>query len=252
MATELALRFHDARLRVIFQHAPVWEVSTENTGPPDGLQLFRVMVSREDLHQFPSPTTQPEFFRGVPPFQWHKEWSGTSWTWGSDAGDRGWSISSLSEDDDWHGSAPPEAWNLRLPGGIFVQSAPKIIQAASVGLCRIAWLVPGANEGDPQQLLRLEAGVQALQEIVVQDDEVVGFSPPSLATYRCDILKEVGELKGQPSFVEMMREEEREKVEASDSVDTAAKPLAVKQRQKSNDDDNEDGGLQSVRDALRL
>lgn len=155
----------------------------------------------------------------------------------------------MSEDDDWHGSAPPEAWNLRLSGGIFVQSAPKIIQAASVGLCRIAWLVPGLEEGDPQHLLRLEAGVQALQEIVVQNDEVVGFSPPTLATYRCDILKEVGELQGQPSFVEMMREDRKNAAEAAESVDTAAKPISVKQRQrKADDDDNED----SIRDALQL
>jgi hypothetical protein len=264
VATELALRFRGARLRVIFQHAPVWEASSSSeeegtTGPPDGLQLYRVLVSREDSYAMPTPTNQPEFFRPVPPFQWHKEWAGTSWTWGIEAG--GWDIPSLSDDDDWHGSAPPEAWNLRLPGGIFVQAAPKIIPAASVGRCRIAWLVPGANVGDPQQLLRLEAGVQVLQAIVVQDDEVMGFAPPTLTTYRCDVLQEVGELKDAPSFVQMMREEEAEAAAAAEKeattqnvdhgVDTAARPVTAVKRRKTNID-NDDSGLSAVRDALKL
>jgi hypothetical protein len=254
VATELALRFRGTRLRVIFQHAPVWETASENSGPPDGLQLYRVLVSREDSHAIPTPASQPEFFRGVPPIQWHKEWAGTSWTWGSEAGDRGWDIPSLSEEDDWHGSAPPEAWNLRLPGGIFVQSAPKIIQAASVGRCRIAWLVPGENPGEPQQLLRLEAGVRVLQEIVVQDDEVVGFAPPTLTTYRCDILKEVGELKDAPSFLQMMQEEEQEREKTTRpaiGVDTAARPVAAVKRRERGDDDM-DSGISAIRDALKL
>ena len=133
MATELVLAHGDGRIRVIFQHAPVWERGTEpGTAPPDGLKLFRTMVSRETLRDTP-PTPQSEqaqppqdgnpiFYRPVPPFNWHKKWGGTCWTWGPSIGNKGWGIEQMEEGDDWHGSAPVELWNLRLPGGIFLQT----------------------------------------------------------------------------------------------------------------------------------
>lgn len=112
MSTELILRHGDGRVRVVFQHAPVWEAGVEpGSCPPQGLKLFRTMVSREALRSGP-PTASaeeadppkpgnPKFFRGVPPFHWHKRWAGTSWTWGPTTGDRGWSITEMGECGNW-------------------------------------------------------------------------------------------------------------------------------------------------------
>jgi hypothetical protein len=33
-----------------------------------------------------------------------------------------------------------------------------------------------------------------------EDDTVVGFEPPRLASLRCDIMDNVGNLEGQPTF----------------------------------------------------
>lgn len=104
MSTELSLRHGDGRVRVTFQHAPVWERGVEpGSCPPQGLKLFRAMVSKEKLRpctpddksavegQIQGPPTaeeeqsappgNPRFFRPVPPFKWHAKWAGTSWTW---------------------------------------------------------------------------------------------------------------------------------------------------------------------------
>jgi Domain of unknown function (DUF3598) len=117
MVTELVLKHGDGRIRVIFHHAPAWEkrsdvddvdVDLEPLGPPQGLKLFRVMLSREALRdtaptaeteqQHPPPQPgNPVFYRPVPPFDWHKKWSGTSWTWGPQTGNRGWSIDEIEE-----------------------------------------------------------------------------------------------------------------------------------------------------------
>jgi hypothetical protein len=108
MSTELSLRHGDGRVRVTFQHAPVWERGVEpGSCPPQGLKLFRAIVSKEKLRPVtpdddnvgavegmvhgaptaeeeqlspPSPGN-PRFFRPIPPFKWHAKWSGTSWTW---------------------------------------------------------------------------------------------------------------------------------------------------------------------------
>jgi hypothetical protein len=197
MATELILRHGDGRIRCIFNHAPVWEQGVEpGSCPPQGLKLFRTMVSRECLRST-APTAETEaknppkegdpiFFRPVPPFNWHKKWSGTSWTWGPQTGNRGWSIEELDETDSWQGITPVDCWNLRL-GGIHLQ-APRVITADSVGICRLAWLP------DDGTLLRVEAGVSALQPMMLDDDSMVGFEPPSLTSLRCDMLKKIGEL----------------------------------------------------------
>jgi hypothetical protein len=198
MATELILKHGDGRVRVTFQHAPVWEQGVEpGSCPPQGLKLFRTMLSREALRptaptseteaQNPPPDGNPIFYRPVPPFNWHKKWSGTSWTWGPQTGNRGWSIEELDETDSWQGITPVDCWNLRLPGGIHLQ-APRVITDASVGICRLAWLP------DDETLLRLEAGVSALQPMFLNDIQWVGFEPPTLTSLRCDMLKKVGEL----------------------------------------------------------
>lgn len=113
MATELVLNHGDGRVRVIFQHAPVWEQGVEpGSCPPQGLKLFRTMISREALRSTaPTAATEaanppsegnPVFFRPVPPFKWYNKWGGTSWTWGPSAGNRGWSIEEMEESDAWY------------------------------------------------------------------------------------------------------------------------------------------------------
>ena len=115
----------------------------------------------------------------------------------------------LEEEDAWQGISTVERWNLRLPGGIFVQ-APRVITDMQAELCRLAWLP------DDDTLLRVEAGCLALQPMVMNGDELVGFYPPSLASLRTDVLKKVGELDQVPSF---MRDQQED-------TDEFAKPLA--------------------------
>ena len=228
MATELGLNYGDGRLRVIFQHAPVWERDVEpGSCPPAGLKLLRVMVSREALRSSaptaesetadpPDGSINPTFYRGVPPFAWHKKWSGTAWTWGPQQGNRGWSVTDLEEHDSWHGASPPQAWNMRLPGGCFVQ-APRIVSSQETALLRLAWLPT------PDMLLRLEAGVSALQpDMLLQDDSLEGFEPPSLVSLRCDVLKNTGDLAGQPQFVQDEQQQQQQET-ATASSSTAAK-----------------------------
>jgi hypothetical protein len=166
------------------------------------------MISREALRST-APTAEQEtkeppapgnavFNRPVPPFDWHKKWAGTSWTWGPQIGNKGWSLDELEDMDSWHGSAPVELWNMRLPGGIFIQS-PRVVTDDQAGLCRLAWLP------NSETLLRVEVGVMALQPMFLEDDEdgqMVGFEPPTLASLRCDIMDKVGDLEGQPQFAE--------------------------------------------------
>jgi len=202
MATELILKHGDGRIRATFHHAPVWEKGIEpGSCPPQGLKLFRAMLSRESLRSTaptfetesndPPTKGNPIFFRPVPPFNWHKKWSGTSWTWGPQSGNRGWAVDELEETDAWQGITPVDCWNLRLPGGVHLQ-APKIITDATVGICRLAWLP------DDETLLRVEAGVSALQPMFLDDESMIGFEPPSLTSLRCDMLEKVGELENVP------------------------------------------------------
>ncbi|GAX10301.1 hypothetical protein FisN_3Lh502 [Fistulifera solaris] len=235
LATELILSYEDARVRVLFQHAPVWERDIEpGSCPPQGLKLARCLISREALRNVP-PTAETEtetdnirFYRPVPPYAWHKQWQGTSWTWGPQNGNRGWTIDELPEGDDWHGSAPVDRWNLRLPGGVFVQ-CPRILTDAEVGLCRLAWLAKD------ETLLRVEAGVTVLQPIV-QDEQIVGFEPPALTSLRCDILQKVGDLEGEPMFL-------RENAANSDGV---IAPTPESAAEESSD------ALKAIRDAMSL
>jgi len=216
MSTELILQHGDSRLRVIYMHGPAWEKGVEpGSCPPMGLKVFRCIVSKESLassRPFPGPTREQEldnppnegnaqFFRPVPPFQWHAEWEGSSWTYGKSKGDQGWSIEQMEEGDAWHGRPTGDnenVWNLRLGGGILLQ-CPRMITGEEVGICRLAWLPEG--ERGPTNLgtlLRLEAGITALEPMVMEEDqnEMVGFFPPSLVSLRCDTLRKTGELKG--------------------------------------------------------
>jgi len=243
IATELILSHGDGRVRVTFQHAPVWERGVEpGTAPPNALKLFRTMISREALRDAP-PTADteqsnppapgnPVFFRPVPPFNWHKKWGGTCWTWGPSIGNKGWGIQEMEEGDSWHGSAPVELWNLRLPGGVFVQ-APRLLTDATAALCRLAWLP------DDETLLRLEAGVLALQPVIDEEnDALIGFYPPSLASYRCDMMSKMGELDGEPQFV---RDEKQAKMQQDPTVgrdpDSEESPSKVNDDSASSDGD---------------
>ena len=228
MSTELVLRHGDGRVRVTFQHAPVWERGVEpGSCPPQGLKLFRATVSKERLRPSvengtegtiqgppsadeemadPPKPGNPRFFRPVPPFKWHAKWAGTSWTWGPQTGDRGWSIQEMDEADSWHGRPMGDAagtWSLRLPGAVLIQ-CPRVVIGGMAGICRLAWMpeddgeVGTVDDGNRAKLLRIEASVSALEPIVSEDDEdmMVGFYPPSLGSLRTDILEKVGELEG--------------------------------------------------------
>lgn len=250
MATELVLSHGDGRIRVLFQHAPVWEAGVEpGSCPPQGLKLFRTMVSREALREDP-PTAETEelhppesgnpiFYRGVPPFAWHKIWAGTSWTWGPSTGNRGWSIEEMEESDAWHGRPTgdgPNVWNLRLPGGLLLQG-PRVVTGNEPGLFRVAWMPT------EDKLLRVEASVKALEPMFMENDELAGFHPPSLASLRCDTLKNMGDLKDAAKFV---TEGEQDVVLPRGDDDIASK------ENTNGGDQNGESGLDAVRNALKL
>lgn len=228
MSTELALRHGNGRVRVTFQHAPVWERGVEpGSCPPQGLKLFRAIVSKERLRNTIDEATEgtlqgppsakeeedsppapgnPRFFRPVPPFNWHAKWAGTSWTWGPQTGDRGWAVEEIDDADAWHGRPMGDTasvWSLRLPGGVLIQ-CPRVIVGGMPGICRLAWMPEDeGKEGTPEdgnkaKLLRIEASVSALDPIISDDDEdmMVGFYPPTLDSLRTDMMEKVGELEG--------------------------------------------------------
>ena len=213
MSTELILSHEDtnSRLRVTYQHAPVWEKGVEpGSCPPHGLKLYRVMVARETL--FDSDGTKNDddsevkgdpFKKSVPPFLWHKKWAGTAWTWGTQTGDRGWSITELEEADAWHGRPTgdnPDVWSLRLNAGGILLQCPRVITSGFAGLCRVAWLPEVSEEnggfGVDSKLLRMEASVMALEPIIDEEQDVMlGFYPPTLGSLRCDTFAKIGELE---------------------------------------------------------
>jgi hypothetical protein len=258
VALEIVLAHSTARVRIVCQHAPVWARGTEpGSCPPQGLKLIRCLVARETL-LVPSSTppimpgtgSHPVFDRSVPPFDWHKKWSGTSWTWGPEAGNRGWSIPELEIGvDDWHGSAPVEAWNLRLPGGVFIQ-LPRVITSDAIELCRLAWMP------DSDTLLRVEAGILALQPILEDaesDSSVVGFEPPTLGSFRCDVLQKLGDLEGLPSFVTRQGKEQpstNEEIAVGNPLNSKVKEAPIASSSKKSSED--DAALRAIDDALQF
>jgi hypothetical protein len=197
----------------------------------------------------PGTGQHPIFDRSVPPFDWHKKWSGTSWTWGPEAGDRGWDIPELEIGvDDWHGCAPVEAWNLRLPGGVFIQ-LPRVITGDAIDRCRLAWM-PNADS-----LLRFEAGVIALQPILdIDADSLVGFEPPTLASLRCDILHNIGDLEGLPSFVQQELWERASSESDTNGNDTSQPTQANidKQPPSSKIEDDDESKRRAIQNAIQL
>lgn len=233
MNTELVLRHGDGRVRVTFQHAPVWARGVApGSCPPQGLKMFRAVVSKEKLRRraaaeeaeeesgdgtlqgppsaveeqsSPPLPGNPRFFRPVPPFKWWAKWAGTSWTWGPQTGDRGWSMEEVDEADSWHGrnGDAEGVWSLRLPGGVLIQ-CPRVIVGGAMGICRLAWMPEDDGEagtvedGNSAKLLRIEASVVALEPIISDEDDdmMVGFYPPTLGSLRTDILEKIGDLEG--------------------------------------------------------
>jgi len=278
MSTELVLRHGDGRVRVVFQHAPVWERDVEpGSCPPQGLKLFRAMISREKLRDVVPESTEseiqgppsaeeekenppvpgnPRFFRPVPPFNWHKKWSGTSWTWGQQTGDRGWSIEEMDEADSWHGRPSGDVdgtWHLRQ-GSVLIQ-CPKIIIGGVAGICRLAWLAEddgeeGTNtDGNTAKLLRIEASVSALEPIISDDDEdmMVGFYPPTLGSLRTDIMEKIGELEGE-SLLE--REARADGYVGITSPEETASVAASVEKKTGLSDDEKEKIQQDPRNAL--
>lgn len=280
MSTELVLSYKgNSRVRVIFMHGPSWEEGIEpGSMPPTGLKLFRTMISREKVNvPFPGPTRATEadgkvpyisgksasFFRPVPPFEWFAKWSGSSWTYGPQMGDKGWSILDMEEADAWHGRPTGDndnVWNLRLPGGILVQ-CPRIVYSGEIGLMRLAWMPEGKNEENDGALLRLEAGVSALEPIISPDneEEMIGFYPPGLSSLRCDTLTKSGELENV-SLLErerkMKQKEQQEEPEVSSKAKEAESTNKDPQAVKSESDetmekkDDDDSGLDAIKAAL--
>jgi hypothetical protein len=158
----------------------------------------------------------------------------------------------MEETDAWHGITPVEQWNLRL-GPLHVQ-CPRVITDVNVGVCRIAWLP------DEETLLRMEAGVQALQPMVVDDDRMVGFEPPTLASLRCDMMKKIGELENVPKPSRDWGVEQEPDSLLTSSRSSVLEPSTTttsndKTRGQSMDeksDDTPQSGKDSIRDMLSL
>eukprot|EP00559_Dactyliosolen_fragilissimus_P004685 CAMPEP_0184861912 /NCGR_PEP_ID=MMETSP0580-20130426/6488_1 /TAXON_ID=1118495 /ORGANISM="Dactyliosolen fragilissimus" /LENGTH=513 /DNA_ID=CAMNT_0027359585 /DNA_START=57 /DNA_END=1598 /DNA_ORIENTATION=- len=309
MSTELALTHGNGRLRVVFFHAPAWEANVEpGSGPPTGMKLYRTVVSREILNGDGPPTREseslnppsssssgdPTFFRPVPPYLWHKKWGGTSWTWGPQNGDKGWSIAELDEADSWHGRPTGDTdndWTMRLNyGGLLIQ-CPRIVSYGQVGLCRLAWMPEkeedididdnkssnaNKNTNHIPKLLRIEAGITALEPIIDEEqDLMLGFYPPSLVSLRCDTLSKIGELENV-SVIEKLRNmgemdgsssssSSESSNTSNSSNDDAKQPKDVNQNSVKNDnnnnnnnnnnnddDDDNNSGLEAIRNALQL
>ncbi len=275
MSTELILSNEDSRLRVIYQHAPVWEKGIEpGSCPPQGLKLYRVMVSKETLHDTDKeqPGQNNLFMKSVPPFMWHKKWAGTAWTWGTQTGDRGWSIEDLEEADAWHGRPTGDTsdiWSLRLNRGGILLQCPKVITSGFAGICRLAWLPENSEEnggnGIDSKLLRMEASVMALEPIIDEEQDVMlGFYPPTLGSLRCDTFAKIGELENT-SMLEKLRNlgelddgddgDDGKTMEPNDVEEKsteAVRSQSSKGASKKESIEKKDSGLDDIRNALKL
>ena len=223
MATELALvdERGDGRLRVTFQHAPVWSrqeegeddaaLAARQTGPPDALALFRVVVARErrvgdggDVLETRFPTNGGDaaavtdggateasaFWAGVPPFVWGTEFAGERWECaeGADVPDAEPEPvdAPLSAGLRWHERVADEGiWSLRLPGNRAIMQCARAIKPGEPAPLRVAWL-PRADDAGVE-MLRAEAIVVALEGVASDDDEaLVRIAPPRLIDLRGD------------------------------------------------------------------
>lgn len=234
MSTELILSHEDTRVRVIFQHGPAYQRQPRQSdereeqevgGLPSGLKFIRALVSREaSISSSPGvsneritdqndtdSTNSALYVRPVPPYQWFKQWSGTSTTWGENRGEEQWQIDIMEEADSWHERPTGDTlnvWSMRLSGGVLLQcprfipsSLPRndddddidnsFLLSAAVEPMRLAWLP------DDNTLRRVEASILAMDQAMLNPDgDIIGFLPPRLAFLRTDVLENVGELEG--------------------------------------------------------
>ena len=230
MATELALvdERGDGRLRVTFQHAPVWSRQAEDeddaalaarqTGPPDALALFRVVVARErrvgdgggDVLETRFPTKAGDaaaaaaaaaggaaeasaFWAGVPPFVWATEFAGERWECaeGADVPDAEPEpvAAPLSVGLRWHERVADEGiWSLRLPGNRAIVQCARAVKPGEPAPLRVAWLPRHDDAG--VEMLRAEAVVVALAGVASDDDDaLVRIAPPRLIDLRGDAFR---------------------------------------------------------------
>lgn len=222
LSTELGLRFGDSRVRVTFQHIPAWEGdSTAGIGPPDCLDLFRVVMRRETLRDAPPTRAQAEadrsddkyaggkgavdLWRGFPPFQWAQlptePWRGTHHVVSSqqfsdvpttvnedDAASWLWHEYIRGDDGDGSGTSQ---WHLRLPGGVLIQCPRRIPrqpeeEGGASAMFRLAWLAESTS------LVRASVGVCALEEEDSGGDDdmlSVRLKPPSIVSFSADELE---------------------------------------------------------------
>mmetsp|Transcript_42262 Transcript_42262/g.78291 ORF Transcript_42262/g.78291 Transcript_42262/m.78291 type:complete len:398 (+) Transcript_42262:60-1253(+) len=197
MSTEVALRYPsgDGRVRVTLQHAPAWARDNPDgpgndgsppTGPPDALDLLRVVVRREALRvdmpnqaneqaagEMEGATVCPRFWRGVPPYKWGERdqgaWVGTTHSWSSGSREEGaegggggggahgagaQSVSGRELDFDapsdvWHERFTGDdenTWYLRLGGGVLIQTPQRLFSSYGGG---------EGDEADPCYEMRL-------------------------------------------------------------------------------------------------
>jgi len=175
MSTEVGLRYGDGRVVVVFQHAPAWarDNPTPGQGPPDALDLFRVIVRREALRdEAPSPAYEAKvskaaaekassaeeaatieaadgvkFWRGVPPYKWAQEddglvWQGSTYSWEQAVGD-----------DGSHSAS--DTTNKANGGGAKVNSSRKL----SFEVAEDVWHERFAGDDENTWHLRLPGGV---------------------------------------------------------------------------------------------
>ena len=270
MSTELILAFGDGRVRVTFQHAPVWEEKgddqnpAQTNGPPDGLKLFRIIVAKEALRDEPPLSAQqevsvtpnnPKFFRPVPPFKWHNKWSGTSWTWGPQSGDRGWHIEEMDDADSWHGRPTGDnenVWNLRLPG-ILLQ-CPRVLLPNQVDFCRLAWLPVDESEEDnvDAKLLRVEAAVVALEPVIDEEEDLlIGFMPPKLTNLRCDVMIKTGELENASMLEQLKKLDELKETESKNKEEEEKSDNVPKSKTATDEEQISSNTLEVIKEAMK-
>jgi hypothetical protein len=69
----------------------------------------------------------------------------------------------------------------------------------------LAWLPEEEEDVGTAKLLRVEAGILALEPVIDEENDVMlGFYPPELASLRCDVLQKIGVLENV-SMIEKLK-----------------------------------------------
>ena len=192
--------------------------AARQTGPPDALALFRVVVARErrvgdgggDVLETRFPTKAGDaaaaaaaaaggaaeasaFWAGVPPFVWATEFAGERWECaeGADVPDAEPELvaAPLSVGLRWHERVADEGiWSLRLPGNRAIVQCARAVKPGEPAPLRVAWLPRHDDAG--VEMLRAEAVVVALAGVASDDDDaLVRIAPPRLIDLRGDAFR---------------------------------------------------------------